>query len=125
MENDLSFEEIIEDEQEDEDNDVVNELPLILLVAQEKDELEIGDGEGDRGFLVGGIGVMGACEITSLSWTLLLLVSSWGFLLGQHLLMQEPIDLGILNSETEMRGGFFWLYGAHYWRVGIRIKVLE
>lgn len=70
FENDLSFEQIIEedeqDEDEDEDDDDNNALLVLLLVAREEEEeneqVEIGDWE-ERGN-----GEIGACEIiTSLS----------------------------------------------------------
>lgn len=89
LENDLSFEPKTEDAVLDSELAVV--ALLVVHVREEVEEVEVvGEGgEGEILFLWEKLGVFGACEITSLSWTRS--NSSGECFLGLHLLMQEPI----------------------------------
>lgn len=97
LENDRSFE-IKTDDDEEEDEEVDNPDPVV--VAPENEETEEGEGE-----------TAGACEITSLSWIWLLKSSLVVvlkfvlnfFLLGLHLLMQEPIGLMIFGEGQNVK----------------------
>ena len=109
LENDLSLEPISEDAVLDSELETVVAL-LVAHVREEVEEIEVvGEGgEGEILFEWGMFGVFGACEITSLSWTLLD-SSRECFLrecfLGLHLLMQEPI----------WRNFWFWCLGKLEW----------
>lgn len=88
LENDLSLE--LKAEVAVDKDDVELVVLLVAHVTEEMEQVEL-VGEGGEGeiLLEEGIGILGACEITSLSWTLL--KSSRECFLGLHLLMHEPI----------------------------------
>lgn len=93
LEKDRSLELEIEDPLERDEQEL---RMVLLLLVQVKEEMEeevevVGEGgDGDILFDAGTLGVLGACEITSLSSTWLLISSKERFL-DLHLLMQQPI----------------------------------
>lgn len=92
LENNRSFELKIEDPLETVEHELITEL-LLVQVNDETEDVEV-VGEGGHGDILfdtgmGVLGILGACEITSLSWTWL--NSFMKCFLGLHLLMQQPI----------------------------------